>query len=81
MSTRTMVYVHKDEATALENVERLRTLLLKGSSFLYNRTWSERVTSNDISAQGRVLYAKLYSTSPRLTIDAYLQLDNIYLVR
>ena len=76
-----LVYVHDDEGTARNNADRLRTLLTKESSFLPNRAWADRVTSSDVSTQGRVLYAKLYSTSPRIAIDSYLNLDNFYLVR
>lgn len=57
-----VVAVHADAAAAEENADRLEDRIGEGTSLLRAEPWSELIDDTEISTDGRLLLAKLYTS-------------------
>lgn len=64
-----VVVVHADGATAQENVGRLEERIDAGTSLLRAERWSELIDDTQITTDGRLLIAKLYTSDVDLWQD------------
>jgi hypothetical protein len=58
-----------DAAAALENANRLRTIVESGSGLNNRRRWSELLRPESIEARGRIVLALLPTSLPMLWLD------------
>jgi len=67
---------YPDATTARTQAERLRALAEKGTSATGIR-WSELVTIDDITTEGRVVVGRFRTEKPRLWLDIVLRRDSL----
>ena len=74
-----IVIYHENSKYAQENVTLLKQRVENGNSLSYLKPWSEIITKTDIKAEGNVLLARLYTTSPELWERWVSTKDNLLL--
>jgi hypothetical protein len=72
-----LLLVHVDAKTAQENVARLKANIETGKSFITGKPWSDLIQGSEISADGRLLTAKLRTQSRSLLRDIFLRSDSL----
>jgi hypothetical protein len=71
--------VHADAEAAQANVQRLKRIVETGTSFHTRRPWKDIVSDVSIRAERNLLIARFQSSNPRLTFDAWQNLDSFFL--
>ena len=71
-----LALLHADANTAQDNVTRLKAIIATGKSLHSQEAWSKLIQSSEVSADGRLLVARL-RTNPGLLIDALKNFDNL----
>jgi hypothetical protein len=74
-----MILVHADGAAAQANAEKLHQIVASGISFHSHRPWKDVIDKAEFEAVDNLVYGKLYAGNLRLTIDAWNNLDSLFL--
>jgi hypothetical protein len=72
-----LVLLHADDATAKENVTRLKAKIDAGRSAQTQKPWKEYIQSSEINAEGRLLIARLRTTPRILLLDVLNKRDSL----
>ena len=75
-----LVFLHATEHDAATNVAILQTRVDSGTRYR-GRPWSDTITRSEITAKGAVLQAKFWATDPRFLLQAWLDLDSLFMSR
>ena len=74
-----LVFVHADQEAAAANAVTLRRKLDTGTRLSNGQPWSDYISRSEIVADGTLVYARIWTSTPLLMLDAYYDFESIFL--